>query len=55
MNAGLEKIVQDNAMFSNSFWSTNFLGSDKVDILLPGECNENGDGHYRYGFIIIFL
>jgi len=34
MNAGLGNIVQDNPMFSNSFWSTN---SDKVDIQLPGE------------------
>ncbi|XP_061339691.1 uncharacterized protein LOC133286308 [Gastrolobium bilobum] len=34
---GLEKIVQDNAMFGNSFWSPNFIGSDKVDIQLPDE------------------
>ncbi|XP_027364717.1 uncharacterized protein LOC113871814 [Abrus precatorius] len=34
---GLVKIVQDNAMFGNSFWSTNILGSDKVDIQLPDE------------------
>ncbi|KAJ1420888.1 hypothetical protein SESBI_14036 [Sesbania bispinosa] len=33
---GLEKFVKDNAMFSNSFWSTNVLGSDKVDIQLAG-------------------
>jgi len=33
MNAALGKIVQDNPMFSNSFWSTN---SDKVGIQLPG-------------------
>ncbi|KAG5005844.1 hypothetical protein AAZX31_09G025500 [Glycine max] len=31
---GLGNIVQDNPMFSNSFWSTN---SDKVDIQLPDE------------------
>ncbi|XP_019419954.1 PREDICTED: uncharacterized protein LOC109330274 isoform X1 [Lupinus angustifolius] len=29
---GLEKVIQDNAMFGNSFWSTDFSGSDKVDI-----------------------
>ncbi|KAK7331292.1 hypothetical protein VNO77_25514 [Canavalia gladiata] len=34
---GLGKIAQDNAMFSNSFWSIDFLGSDKVDIQLPDE------------------
>ena len=31
---GLGNLVQDNPMFSNSFWSTN---SDKVDIQLPDE------------------
>ena len=46
MNLGLEKIVQDNAMFSNSFWRTNFLHSDKVEIHLPGErfCNVHDCG-----------
>lgn len=34
---GLEKIVQDNAMFSKSLWDTNYIGSDKVDIQLPDE------------------
>ncbi|MED6110298.1 hypothetical protein PIB30_041656 [Stylosanthes scabra] len=34
---GLERIVQDNAKFSNSVLRTNFLGSDKVDIHLPDE------------------
>ena len=34
---GLEKIVQDNAMFSKSLWDTNYIGSDKIDIQLPGE------------------
>ncbi|TKY72397.1 hypothetical protein E2542_SST01137 [Spatholobus suberectus] len=34
---GLGKIVQDNPMLSNSFWSTNFLDSDKVNIQLPDE------------------
>ncbi|KAL2341561.1 hypothetical protein Fmac_009501 [Flemingia macrophylla] len=34
---GLGKIVQDNPMFSNSFWGTNFLDSDKVGIQLPDE------------------
>lgn len=54
MNAGLEKIVQDNAMFSNSIRSTNIIDSEKVDIQLPGEYDENGDGHYQCGFILIF-
>ncbi|KAE9594843.1 hypothetical protein Lal_00013207 [Lupinus albus] len=31
---GLEKNIQDNAMFGNSFWSTDFPGSDKIDIQL---------------------
>ncbi|XP_019425545.1 PREDICTED: uncharacterized protein LOC109334302 isoform X1 [Lupinus angustifolius] len=34
---GLEKTIQDNAMFGSSFWSTNFPGSDKVNIQLPDE------------------
>ncbi|CAL0334494.1 unnamed protein product [Lupinus luteus] len=34
---GFEKVIHDNAMFSNSLWSTNFPGSDKVDIQLPDE------------------
>ena len=37
MNAGLGKIVQDNPVFSNSFWNTNSFESDEVDIQLPGE------------------
>ncbi|OIW13917.1 hypothetical protein TanjilG_31806 [Lupinus angustifolius] len=34
---GFEKVIHDNAMFGNSLWSTNFPGSDKVDIQLPDE------------------
>ncbi|KAL5097701.1 hypothetical protein RYX36_002028 [Vicia faba] len=34
---GLESIAQDNTMFSKSSWDANFIGSDKVDIQLPGE------------------
>ncbi|XP_004486476.1 uncharacterized protein [Cicer arietinum] len=34
---GLEKIVQENAMFRKSLWDTNSIGSDKVDIQLPDE------------------
>ncbi|XP_050895150.1 uncharacterized protein LOC127101746 [Lathyrus oleraceus] len=34
---GLESIAQDNALFSKSSWEANFIGSDKVDIQLPGE------------------
>ncbi|KAI5435042.1 hypothetical protein KIW84_021758 [Lathyrus oleraceus] len=34
---GLESIAQDNALFSKSSWDANFIGSDKVDIQLPGE------------------
>ncbi|XP_058751060.1 uncharacterized protein LOC131624089 [Vicia villosa] len=33
---GLESIAPDNAMFSKSSWDVNFIGSDKVDIQLPG-------------------
>jgi hypothetical protein len=36
-------------MFSKSSWDTNVVGSDKVDIQLPGEYNWNVDGHYWYG------
>ncbi|XP_057429518.1 uncharacterized protein LOC130722713 isoform X2 [Lotus japonicus] len=34
---GLEKIVQDNAMFSSSIRSTNIIDSEKVNIQLPDE------------------
>ena len=34
MNAAHGKIVQDNPMFGNSFWSTNL---DKVAIEFPGQ------------------
>ncbi|KAK7246165.1 hypothetical protein RIF29_41025 [Crotalaria pallida] len=33
---GLENVIQDNAMLSNS-WSANFPGSDKIDIQLQDE------------------
>ncbi|RDX97329.1 hypothetical protein CR513_19912 [Mucuna pruriens] len=34
---GLGRIVKDNPMFSNSFWSTNIIDSDKVDIQFSDE------------------
>lgn len=40
MDAGLESIAQDNALFSKSSWDASFIGSDKVDIQLPGEYTE---------------
>lgn len=68
MVAGFEKIIQDNPMFGNSFWSKNLPVSDKVDIQLPGErfCkvhgfgkeweyNENGDRPLPIRFYYNFL